>query len=124
MKKIITAVLAVLMIFSLSACAKRENRADTSLKEGEIMLSGYVKESYGSSLLLEKKEDYDWEEHVSDRVYVGIGERTQFVEDGWYVTDLSADYFEGKYISVICSKTVLETYPGQLQGERMIILLD
>lgn len=124
MKKIITAVLAVLMIFSLSACAKRENRADTSLKEGEIMLSGYVKESYGSSLLLEKKEGYDWEEHVSDRVYVGIGERTQFVEDGWYVTDLSADYFEGKYISVICSKTVLETYPGQLQGERMIILLD
>ena len=124
MKKIITVILAVLMIFSLSACAKRENRADTSLKEGEIMLSGYVAESYENSLLLEKTEGYEWQDFVGDRAYVSIGEHTEFVIDGWYVTDLTADSFEKKYISVICSNTVLETYPVQLTGERMIILLD
>ena len=124
MKKIITVILAVLMIFSLSACAKRENRADTSLKEGEIMLSGYVAETYGNSFLLERAEGYEWQDFVGDRAYVSIGEHTEFVIDGWYVTDLTADSFRNKYISVICSDTVLETYPVQLTGERMIILLD
>lgn len=124
MKKIITVILTVLMIFSLSACAKRENRADTSLKEGEIMLSGYVAESYENSFLLEKAEGYDWEDYAGDRVFVSIGDHTEFVVDGWYVTDLTADSFAGKYISVICSDTVLETYPVQLMNERMIILLD
>lgn len=124
MKRTITAILAVLMIFSLSACAKRENRADTSLKEGEIMLSGYVSESYENSFLLQKAEGYDWHSSVSDRAFVSIGEHTEFVVDGWYVTDLTADSFKGKYISVICSESVLETYPVQLQNERMIILLD
>lgn len=124
MKKTIAIILTVLMIFSLSACAKRENRADTSLKEGEIMLSGYVAESYENSFLLEKAEGYDWEDYVGDRVFVSIGDHTEFVVDAWYVTDLTADSFEGKYISVICSDTVLETYPVQLMNERMIILLD
>lgn len=124
MKKISAVIFAAIMIFMLGACAKPENRADTSLKDGEIMLSGYVAESYGSSLLLQKTDGYDWEDYVGDRVFVNIGINTDFVVDGWYVTDLSPDSFEGEYISVICSETVLETYPVQLQGERMIILLD
>lgn len=124
MKKTTAILLSIILVISLCACAKRENRADTSLKEGEIMLSGFVAESYGSSLLLQKAEGYDWEDYVGDRVFVNIGDNTDLVVDGWYVTDLSADYFEGKYISVICSEYVLETYPAQLQSERMIILLD
>ena len=74
--------------------------------------------------LLQKAEGYEWEDHAGDRVFVNIGTNMDFVVDGWYVTDLTADYFEGKYISVICSKYILETYPAQLQSERMIILLD
>jgi len=124
MKKTIAILLSVIFVMSFSACAKPENRADTSLKEGEIMLSGYVAESYGSTLLLQQAEGYDWEDYVGDRVFVSIGDNTEFVVDGWYVTYLTADYFEGKYISVICGEYVLETYPTQLQGERMIILLD
>lgn len=124
MKKTIAILLSVIFVMSFCACAKLENRADTSLKDGEIMLSGYVAESYGSSLLLQKTDGYDWEDYVGDRVFVNIGINTDFVVDGWYVTDLSPDSFEGEYISVICSETVLETYPVQLQGERMIILLD
>ncbi|MBQ4267904.1 MAG: hypothetical protein IJB93_06895 [Clostridia bacterium] len=124
MKKTIAILLSVIFVMSFCACAKLENRADTSLKDGEIMLSGYVAESYGSSLLLQKADGYDWEDYVGDRVFVNIGINTDFVVDGWYVTDLSPDSFEGEYISVICSESVLETYPVQLQGERMIILLD
>lgn len=124
MKKTIVILLSVIFVMSFCACAKLENRADTSLKDGEIMLSGYVAESYGSSLLLQKTDGYEWEDYVGDRVFVNIGINTDFVVDGWYVTDLSPDSFEGEYISVICSETVLETYPVQLQGERMIILLD
>lgn len=124
MKKTVSIILTLLLIISFSACAKRENKADTSVKEGEMMLSGFVAESYGSSLLLQKAEGYEWQDHAGDRVFVSIGDKTEFVVDGWYVTDLTADYFEGKYISVICNEFVLETYPGQLQDERMIILLD
>ena len=116
--------MTVILALTFFGCAKRENRADTSLKEGEMMLTGYVTESYGSTLLLEKTNDGEWQDFVSDRVYVTIGDNTEFVIDGWYVTDLSADYFKGKYISVICSELVLETYPVQLQNERMIIELD
>ena len=124
MKKMIAVILTVLVLFSFSACVKRENRADTSLEKGEIMLSGFVSESYGNSFLLEKTDGYDWEEYVGDRAYVSIDADTEFVIDGWYVTDLTADSFEGKYISVICSENVRETYPVQLQNERMIIVLD
>lgn len=124
MKKLISILLTVLLVLSFSACAKKENRADTSLKEGEIMLSGYVAESYGKSLLLEQREGYDWEDYAGDRVFVSIGDNTEFVIDGWYVTDLTADSLEGKYISVICNEMIMETYPAQLQNERMIILLD
>ena len=124
MKKTLAFLLTAVILVSFFGCAKLENRADTSLKEGEIMLSGYVAETYGNSLLLEKAEGYEWQDFVGDRAYVSIGEHTEFVIDGWYVTDLTADSFEGKYISVICSDTVLETYPVQLTGERMIILLD
>lgn len=124
MKKTIAILLSVIFVMSFCACAKTENRADTFLKDGEIMLSGYVAESYGSSLLLQKADGYEWEDYVGDRVFVNIGIDMDFVDDGWYVTDLSPDSFVGEYISVICSETVLETYPAQLQGERMIILLD
>ncbi|MBQ1996451.1 MAG: hypothetical protein II237_09690 [Clostridia bacterium] len=124
MKKTLALLLTVILALTFFGCAKRENRADTSLKEGEMMLTGYVTESYGSTLLLEKTDDGEWQDFVSDRVYVTIGDNTEFVIDGWYVTDLSADYFKGKYISVICSELVLETYPVQLQNERMIIELD
>ena len=124
MKKTLALLLTVILALTFFGCAKRENRADTSLKEGEMMLTGYVTESYGSTLLLEKTNDGEWQDFVSDRVYVTIGDNTEFVIDGWYVTDLSADYFKGKYISVICSELVLETYPVQLQNERMIIELD
>ena len=124
MKKTLALLLTVILALTFFGCAKRENRADTSLKEGEMMLTGYVTESYGSTLLLEKTDDGEWQDFVSDRVYVTIGDNTEFVVDGWYVTDLSADYFKGKYISVICSELVLETYPVQLQNERMIIELD
>ena len=124
MKKTLSLLLTVILALTFFGCAKRENRADTSLKEGEMMLTGYVTESYGSTLLLEKTDDGEWQDFVSDRVYVTIGDNTEFVIDGWYVTDLSADYFKGKYISVICSELVLETYPVQLQNERMIIELD
>ena len=124
MKKTFVILLAIAVLVSFFGCAKPENRADTSLKEGEIMLSGYVAESYENSFLLEKADGYYWEDYVGDRAFVSIGEHTEFVIDGWYVTDLTADSFEKKYISVICSDTVLETYPVQLTGERMIILLD
>ena len=124
MKKTLALLLTVILALTFFGCTKRENRADTSLKEGEMMLTGYVTESYGSTLLLEKTDDGEWQDFVSDRVYVTIGDNTEFVIDGWYVTDLSADYFKGKYISVICSELVLETYPVQLQNERMIIELD
>ena len=124
MKKTLALLLTVILALIFFGCAKRENRADTSLKEGEMMLTGHVTESYGSTLLLEKTDDGEWQDFVSDRVYVTIGDNTEFVIDGWYVTDLSADYFKGKYISVICSELVLETYPVQLQNERMIIELD
>ena len=124
MKKTLAFLLTTVILVSFFGCAKPENRADTSLKEGEIMLSGYVAETYGNSFLLERAEGYEWQDFVGDRAYVSIGEHTEFVIDSWYVTDLAADSFEGKYISVICSDTVLETYPVQLTGERMIILLD
>ncbi len=124
MKKTLALLLTVILALTFFGCAKRENRADTSLKEGEIMLSGYVAEATENTILLEKRDGYDWEAYVGDRVYVTVGSDIQFVVDGWYVTDLSADSFKGKYISVICSESVLETYPVQLMNERMIILLD
>ena len=123
MKKTLELFLARFLAMAFVGCAKNGGKADTSLKDGEIMLSGYVSERYGSSLLLQQTDGYDWQDYAGDRVFVNIGDNTDFVVDGWYVTDLTADYFEGKHISVICSEYILETYPAQLQSERMIILL-
>lgn len=123
MKKTLALFLALFLAMAFVGCTKNGGKADTSLKDGEIMLSGYVSESYGSSLLLQQTDGYDWQDYAGDRVFVNIGDNTDFVVDGWYVTDLTADYFEGKHISVICSEYILETYPAQLQSERMIILL-
>ena len=123
MKKTLALFLALFLAMAFVGCTKNGGKADTSLKDGEIMLSGYVSETYGSSLLLQQTDGYDWQDYAGDRVFVNIGDNTDFVVDGWYVTDLTADYFEGKHISVICSEYILETYPAQLQSERMIILL-
>lgn len=123
MKKTLALFLAFILVFVFVGCAKNGRKADTSLKDGEIMLSGYVSESYGSSLLLQQTDGYDWQDYAGDRVFVNIGEKTDFVVDGRYITSMTADSLEGKYISVICSEYILSTYPAQLQGERMIILL-
>ena len=123
MKKTLALFLAIILALAFVGCTKNGGKADTSLKDGEIMLSGYVSESYGSSLLLQQTDGYDWQDYAGDRVFVNIGEKTDFVVDGRYVTAMTADSLESKYISVICSEYVLSTYPAQLQSERMIILL-
>lgn len=119
MKKTMAVILSAVLLFCFYACGKSENKADTSLKDGEIMLTGSVVESYGNSLLLEEEKD----DGTVSRYFVTINDYTEFVVDGWYVTDLSADSFEGKKISVICNEMIMETYPAQLQDERMIIVL-
>ena len=123
MKKTLALFLAIILALAFVGCTKNGGKADTSLKDGEIMLSGYVSESYGSSLLLQQTDGYDWQDYAGDRVFVNIGEKTDFVVDGRYVVAVASDSLEGKYISVICSEYILSTYPAQLQSERMIILL-
>ena len=123
MKKTLALFLAIILALAFVGCTKNGGKAHSSLKDGEIMLSGYVSESYGYSLLLHQTDGYDWQDYAGDRVFVNIGEKTDFVVDGRYVTAMTSDSLEGKYISVICSEYILSTYPAQLQSERMIILL-
>lgn len=123
MKKTLALFLALFLAMAFVGCTKNGGKADTSLKDGEIMLSGYVSETYGSSLLLQQTDGYDWQDYAGDRVFVNIGEKTDFVVDGRYVAAVASNSLEGKYISVICSEYILSTYPAQLQSERMIILL-
>lgn len=115
MKKLLILFTTFILLFSLSCCAgKSENRADTSLREGEMLLSGTVEEAYDSFLLLKGDDGGKYDVAFNDTV--------QVVEDGWYVVDLSADSFKGKRISVICDSQIMETYPAQLQNERIIII--
>ena len=113
MKKIAVIILSLTLVMSLAACAKSENRADTSLEQGETSISGKVESVSGNSLLIcdDKGARYVFSYSVEVTV----------VCDGWYVVDLSADSFNNKDITVICSQQILETYPMQLQNVRMII---
>ena len=106
-------ILALVLIISLVACSKNENRADTSLKEGETSISGRVEEVNGNILVICDKDGAKYHFTYSDEVTV--------VNDGWYVVDMTADSFYNMDVTVICSQEILETYPMQLQGERMLI---
>ncbi len=115
MKKV-ALLLATAIIFTVFASCRADdnNRADTKLKEGEILLSGTVEEAYEKSLLLKGEG--------SDRYYIAYSDEVAVSKDGYYVVDLSADSFKGKKISVICSSEIMETYPMQTSGVRMIII--
>ncbi len=114
MKKIICAILAVVMLFALTACGKAENRADTTLREGETKITGKVESVNGNNLLISDGKNGKYSFFYDESITV--------VEEGYYVVDYAADYFDGKTVSVICSEKIMETYPAQLTGERMIIL--
>lgn len=115
MKKVLIILTAVLIAFSFAACGvKSENKADTSLKDGEILLSGKVEEVYKNSFLLKGEG--------SDRYYISFSDKVQVVEDGYYVVDMAVDSFKGKRVSVICSNQIMESYPAQTSGERMVII--
>lgn len=114
MRKILFIALTLIFIFSLSACSKPENRADTSIKEGEIKITATVEKVNGNILTLSDGEGGRYSFFYSDEVEV--------VVDGFYVTDMSADSFKGEKVTVICSNEIMETYPAQLKNERMIIL--
>lgn len=114
MKKI-AVLLAVAIIFTAFACCVADNnKADIKLNDGEILLSGKVEETYEKSLLLKGEG--------SDRYYISYSDEVTVVEDGYYVVDLTTDSFKGKKISVICSSEIMETYPAQTSGVRMIII--
>lgn len=109
-------LLAVAIVFMISAACVPDssNKADTSIKDGETLLSGTVEEVYESSLLLKGEG--------SDRYYIAYSDEVTVVEEGYYVVDLTADSFKGKKISVICSSQIMETYPAQTSGVRVIII--
>ncbi|MGN0448403.1 MAG: hypothetical protein ACI4GC_07655 [Acutalibacteraceae bacterium] len=114
MKKVLTVLLSLIFSVAFFSCSKSENRADTSLKSGEIMISGTVESVIGSSLLITDKDAGKYVFDYSDEVEVVI--------DGYYVVDMTADSFKGKEVAVICSEEILETFPMQLTGERIIII--
>lgn len=117
MKKIICAALAVIIIFSFAACQRRENIADTSLKDGEILLTGKITKVSGSLLILESENN-----KTSDKFSFGYDSNITVVEGRAYVVDYTADAFLGKEVSVICSELIQETYPAGLTDVRMIII--
>ncbi len=115
MKKIMLIfTVTVLLAAALCGCAKPENRADVSVKSGETEITGTVEKVSGNILLISDGEGGRFSFCYSDEVEV--------VEDGYYVVDLSANSFKGKKVTVICSAEIMETYPAQLSGERMIII--
>lgn len=113
MKKAV-AVILLCVTFIFCSCAKNENRADTSLKDGETSISGIVEKVEGNSLLIRDSE--------GSKYYFTYSDDVQVVQDGWYVVDMSADSFQGMDVTVICSQAISETFPMQLNNERMIIL--
>lgn len=114
MKKILSILLVIILALSFASCVKKENRADTSLKEGEIEITGLVTSMSGSLLTISDDEDKQYRFDYSDDIVV--------VEDGAYVVDYTADTFYGKKITVICSSDIQETYPAGLTDVRMIII--
>ncbi len=122
MKKKICLILAALifsaaLMLSFSACVKDDNKADTRIHEGEMVLTGKVERVSGNHITLKTQDS-----SISDKFYFYYTDEVTVVEDGYYVMDLAADSFEGKEISVICSELVQETYPAGLTDVRMIII--
>lgn len=115
MKRLYIVLISLVMLITFSACSgENNNKADTSLKDGEILLSGKVEEVYENSFLLKGEG--------SDRYYISFSDKVQLVEDGYYVVDMTADSLKGKRVSVICSSQIMESYPAQTSGERMVII--
>lgn len=117
MKKVTAIVMIILAVLSLSACSADGNKAEITVGQGEMMLSGKVTKVSGNSLLLECEDS-----NICDKFHLYYDSEVVVVEDGYYVVDLAADYFENKEISVICSNLVQETYPAGLTQVRMIII--
>lgn len=118
MKKTISVLLALILVLSFASCAKNENKADTSLNEGEMKITGEVTSMSGNTLILSS----DDKKEISDKFTFSYSDDIIVVEDGFYVTDYSADTFYGKKITVICSSLIQETYPAGLRDVRMIII--
>ncbi len=122
MKKKICLILAALvfsaaLMLAFNACVRDDNKANTSLQEGEMVLTGKAEKVSGNHITL--KADGN---SISDKFYFYYTDEVTVVENGYYVMDLAADSFEGKEISVICSEMVQETYPAGLTDVRMIII--
>lgn len=117
MKRIICILLTAVMALSFFACGKDPTKADYSLNEGEMMLTGKVTKVSGNLLTFETEKS-----SISDKFYIGYSDEITVAENGAYVVDYTADYFKGKKISVICSELVQETYPAGLTNVRMIII--
>ncbi len=116
MKKTVCIILTAVLLLCLTACSKPENKADISLREGETKITGKVEKVNGNTLLISDGHDGKFSFFYDESIVV--------VEDGYYVVDYTADSFKGKMVSVICSDKIMETYPAQLTGERMIIIED
>ncbi len=117
MKKAAAMILAVILLFSFGACMKSSNIPDEKVLEGEMMLTGKITKVSGSLMLFESDDS-----SISNKFSFGYSDSVTVAENGAFVVDLSADYFEGKKVSVICSELVQETYPAGLTGVRMIII--
>ncbi|MBQ7295605.1 MAG: hypothetical protein IJW86_05360 [Clostridia bacterium] len=117
MRKIISIVLAVILTFSLAGCGISSGKADVSVKQGEMLLTGKVTKVSGNLLTLETDKS-----NISDKFYIGYTDEIVVVQEDAYVVDYTADVFKGKTISVICSELVEETYPAGLTQVRMIII--
>lgn len=113
MKKTVFLILTLIMALSFVGCSTDPNKADTSLKSDEIKLCGTVIEVSGNTLLIEDEKGSQYS--------FGYTDETEVVEDGYYVVDLSADYFPGKEITVIAAPEIRETYPMGIDV-RMIII--
>ena len=117
MKRLTMIFLSVLMIAVLTGCGAAmfdpDNIADTSLRDGEMKLSGKVTEVSGETILIEDEK--------GGRYTFGYSDEITVVEDGYYVVDLSADSFRGKRVTVIANQSVMETWPMMLSDVRMII---
>ncbi|MBQ8503178.1 MAG: hypothetical protein IJ491_02750 [Clostridia bacterium] len=114
MKKAIAIILSFIFILSLYGCRKSDNKADLSLQQGETSITGIVEQVNGNTLIISDGEGGRYSFYYSDEVACVI--------DGYYVMDLSADFFKSKRVSVICSSEIMETYPAQLKNERMLIV--
>lgn len=120
MKKTISILLVLILMLSLACCGKNENKADTSLKDGETKITGVVSSMSGNLLTLSSED----KKEISDKFTFSFSDDIVVVEDGYYVVDYTADTFYGKEITVICNSLIQETYPAGLTDVRMIIIKD